>query len=143
VLVPFAGNKPAIEAARAGREAAARDFLALQDKVISDADSAQSRYQKAQEGAASARRIVDLQFARDQKAKKQFDAGYTDRVELTFSHLEALTVERNALSVGLETQRALGALEDALQVPLAGAPVPSWAREKIPSGSSSTGLARQ
>jgi outer membrane protein TolC len=143
VLVPVAGNKPAIEAAQAGRKAAARDFLVLQGKVISDADGAQARYQKAQEGAVSARRVVDLQSARDQKAKKQFDAGYTDRVELTLAHLEALAVERNALSVGLETQRALGALEDALQVPLAGAPEPSWARDKTQAGSSSPGLARQ
>ncbi|HTS53682.1 MAG TPA: TolC family protein [Burkholderiales bacterium] len=143
VLVPVAGNKPAIEAAQAGRQAAAREFLAMQGRVISDADGAQARYQKAQEGVASAKRVIDFQSARDQKAKKQFDAGYTDRVELTLSHLEALTVERNALSVGLETQRALGALEDALQVPLAGAPEPSWAREKAQAGSSSPGLARQ
>ncbi len=143
VLVPAAGNKPAIEAAQARREAAGRDFLVLQGKAISDADGAQAHYQKAQEGAASARRVVELQSARDQKAKKQFDAGYTDRVQLTLARLEALAVERNALSVGLETQRALGALEDALQVPLAGAPLPSWVRDKTQAGSSSPGLARQ
>jgi cobalt-zinc-cadmium efflux system outer membrane protein len=143
LLVPAAGNRPAIQAAQARREAAARDFLALQGKVISDADAAQARYLKAREGAAAARQVVDLQAARGKEAKKQFDAGYTDRVELTLARLEALAAERNALTVGLETQRALGALEDALQVPLAGAPLPSWTREQKQAQTSSPGLARQ
>lgn len=143
IMVPAAGNKPAIEAARAGRKAAAQEFLALQVKVISDADGAQARYRKAQENAAGAQQLADLQAARDQRAKRQFDAGHTDRVELTLVRLEALTVQRNVLSVGLDTQRALGALEDALQVPLAGAPAPSWTRDKGKPDHSPVGLARQ
>ena len=143
ILVPAAGNKPAIEAAQAGRKAAAQDFLALQVKVISDADGAQARYRQAQENAAGAQRLAELQAARDQRAKRQFDAGHTDRVELTLVRLEALTVQRNVLSVGLDTQRALGALEDALQVPLAGAPAPSWTRDKTNPESSSLGLAKR
>src|SRR5262245_25477013 len=143
ILVPAAGNKPAIEAAQAGRKAAAQDFLALQVKVISDADGAQARYRKAQENAAGAQHLADLQAARDQRAKRQFDAGHTDRVELTLVRLEALTVQRNVLSVGLDTQRALGALEDALQVPLAGAPAPSWTQDKTKPESSTLGLAKQ
>jgi len=143
ILVPAAGNKPAIEGAQAGRKAAAQDFLALQVKVISDADGAQARYRKAQENAVGAQRLAELQAARDQRAKRQFDAGHTDRVELTLVRLEALTVERNVLSVGLDTQRALGALEDALQIPLAGAPAPSWTRDKTKPESSTLGLAKQ
>jgi outer membrane protein, heavy metal efflux system len=143
ILVPAAGNKPAIEAAQAGRKAAAQDFLALQVKVISDADGAQARYRKAQENAVGAQRLAELQAARDQRAKRQFDAGHTDRVELTLARLEALTVERNVLSVGLDTQRALGALEDALQTPLAGAPAPSWTRDKAKAESASLGIAKR
>jgi len=143
IMMPAAGNKPAIEAAQAGRKAAAQDFLALQVKVISDADGAQARYRKAQENAAGAQRLSELQAARDQRARKQFDAGHTDRVELTLVRLEALAVERNVLSVGLDTQRALGALEDALQMPLAGAPAPSSTRDKTKPDSSTLGLAKQ
>ena len=143
VLVPATGNKPAIQAAQARREAAAREFLALQGKVISEADAAQARYLKALEGARAAQQIAELQLARGKEAKKQFDAGHTDRVELTLARLEALAAEHHALAVGLETQRALGALEEALQVPLAGAPLPSWAREKTQAQTSSPGLARQ
>ena len=143
VLVPAAGNKPAIQTAQARREAAAREFLALQGKVISQADAAQARYSKTLEGARATQQIAALQSARGKEAKKQFDAGHTDRVELTLVRLEALAAEHQALAVGLETQRALGALEEALQVPLAGAPLPSWAREKTQAQTSSPGLARQ
>ncbi len=143
VLVPASGNKAAIQAAQARREAAAREFLALQGKVISEADAAQARYAKALEGARAAQQIAVLQSARGKEAKKQFDAGHTDRVELTLARLEVLAAEHRALAVGLETQRALGALEEALQVPLAGAPLPSWAREKTQAQTASPGLARQ
>jgi outer membrane protein TolC len=143
VLVPAAGNKPAIQAARARRDAAAREFLALQAKVISEADAAQARYAKTVENAGAAQQIVDVQSARGQQARKQFDAGRADRVELALAQLETLAVEHRALAVSLETQRALGALEDALQKPLAGAPLPSWASEKTTAQTGSPGLARQ
>ncbi len=130
VLVPAGGNKPAIQAAQARREAAARDFLALQGKAISEADAAQARYVKATENAAAVQQVVDLQAARARQTKKQFDAGHADRVDITLAQLETVAVEHRALAARLETQRALGALEDALQMPLAGAPLPGWAGEK-------------
>ena len=143
VLVPAAGNKPAIEASLARRDAAAREFLAMQGKVISDADAAQARYAKTMESAGTVQRVVDLQSARARDAKKQFDAGHADRVELTLAQLETLAVERRALAVRLETQRALGALEDALQMPLGGAPLPNWASDKTQAHTAAPGLARQ
>jgi outer membrane protein TolC len=141
VLVPAGGNKPAIQAAQARREAAAHGFLAVQSKVISEADAAQARYLKAMESAGAVRQLVALQSARGREAKKQFDAGHRDRVDLALAQLEMLTAERRALAVSLEAQRALGALEDALQMPLEGAPLPSWASEKTQTASPS--LTRQ
>ena len=143
VLVPAAGNKPAIQAALARRHAAAREFLAMQGKVISDADAAQARYAKTMENAGSVQQVLDLQSARGKEARKQFDAGHADRVELTLAQLETLAVEHRALAVRLETQRALGALEDALQMALVGAPLPSWASEKSQAQTAAPGLARQ
>jgi outer membrane protein TolC len=143
VLVPAAGNKPAIQAALARRDAAAREFLAMQGKVISDADAAQARYAKTMENAGNVQQVLDLQSARGKEARKRFDAGHADRVELTLAQLETLAVEHRALAVRLETQRALGALEDALQMPLAGAPLPSWASEKSQAQTAAPGLARQ
>jgi hypothetical protein len=59
--------------------------------------------------------------------QKQFDVGYADRFDLTQSRLEAASIERNALAVRIETQRVLGQLEDALQSPLSGGPLPAFA----------------
>jgi outer membrane protein TolC len=143
VLVPAAGNKPAIQAAQARRTAAAREFLALQGKVIAEADTAQARYAKTIESEQSVRQMVDLQSAHGKEVKKQFDAGRSDRVELTLAQLETLVVERRALMARLETQRALGALEDALQMPLEGAPLPSWTSEKKQAQTAAPDLARQ
>ena len=67
-----------------------------------------------------------MQLARSSQTQKQFDAGYADRVELTQARLEALAVERNALNARVDSQRALGRLEDALQRPLEGRPLPAY-----------------
>ena len=120
-----------------------KDIQVLPLADVRDRIVAALRYRKAQENAAGARRLAELQAARDQRAKRQFDAGHTDRVELTLVRLEALAVERNVLAVGLDTQRALSALEDALQIPLAGAPAPTWTRDKTKPESSTLGLAKQ
>jgi outer membrane protein TolC len=127
LLLPAGGHKPAILAAEARREVAAQEFLALQGRVISEADGAQARYRSAVEGAGSVSRAAQLLATRTQEAKKQFDAGQIDRLELTLAQIEALSVQRNTLTIHTEAQRALSALEDALQTPLTGGPLPAWA----------------
>jgi outer membrane protein TolC len=129
VLLPAGGNKSAIGAAQARREVAAREFLSLQSHVIAEADGAQARYRQARDGATSLQEVLRLSAARERATQKQFDAGYADRVELTLAQLATLTAERDALSVSAETQRSLGALEDALQMPLAGGPLPRWSND--------------
>ena len=124
ILVPAGGNAPAIRAAEAQRELAAEEFKRLQFRVIGEADAARARYLSAVAGGARAAAIVDLAAERGTRAQAQFDAGYADRTDLVGSRLEQLATQRNALALRVEAQQALGALEDALQVPLAGAPLP-------------------
>jgi outer membrane protein TolC len=75
-------------------------------------------------------RASATQLARSQQTQKRFDAGYADRVELTQARLEAFAVERNAQSARVEARRALGNLENALQRPLAGGPLPAPAPQE-------------
>src|SRR5262245_58017272 len=77
------------------------------------------------------------------RARKQFDAGYIDRVELVGARLEHLAAERNALALRVESQAALGALEDALQAPLVGGPLPPLAGERASADAASGDLARR
>lgn len=125
VLLPAGGNRPAIELAKARREVAAQELLALQVRTISAADGALTEYDKAAQGIAETQQVVAGYLARRAAAQVQFESGYADRVELTLARIEALAAERNALSARLRTQQALGKLEDALQVPLVGALAPA------------------
>lgn len=123
LLLPV-DSAPAIRAAEAQREVAARRALRQQADVITAVQSSLATYRQAAAGANEAALMSRTQSARAAQAQKQFEAGYLDRLELTQSLVEAGAIARNALTAQLETQRALGRLEDALQRPLAGGPVP-------------------
>jgi outer membrane protein, heavy metal efflux system len=140
-LVPAVlGNRPAIAAAQARREVEASQFQALQGKVIAQAQSADAAYASLAQALAQAEQISALQAARVQQIERQFEAGYADRVELTAVRLETIAAQRGAVALRIETLRAQGVLEDALQIPLAGGPLPRVAQ--TPSAYV-TGLARE
>ena len=143
VLLPSAGNRPAIQAAQARRELAAAEVNQLQLRVITDADAGRGRYRSASEAAARVATALALSEERTARARKQFDAGYIDRVELVGARLEHLAAERNTLALRTESQAALGALEDALQAPLVGGPVPPLASERASADAASGDLARR
>lgn len=127
VLPPALGNRAGIQAAEARRELAAQQFLQLQTKAISDADTARTRYLAAAGGVERGAALVELERRRRERARKQFDAGYADRVELASVELESAAALRLALGLQLEAQRTLSRLEDALQIPLIGGPQPEAA----------------
>ena len=126
VLPPTLGNAPAIGAAQARRETAAQSALRTQAAIIAESDAALAAYRESLTGAETAQQASLVQLARGGQAQKQFDAGYADRVELTQARLEALAVERNALNARVDALHALGRLENALQRPLSGGPLPTY-----------------
>jgi outer membrane protein TolC len=139
-LIPAVmGNRPAVAAAQARRAVEGAQFRALQDHVIAQAQGAEAVYAGVLQALAQAEHAGSLQAAHAQQVERQFAAGYADRVELTAAHLETIVAQRGALAVLTEALRAQGALEDALQVPLAGGPLP----QPGPSPDPLTGLARQ
>jgi outer membrane protein TolC len=123
---PLLGNAPAIEVAQAHRETAAQIALRDQAAIIAETDTALAAYRQSVAGARAAHQASLMQLARSHQAQKQFDAGYADRIEATQSRLEAVTVERNLWGARTAAQRALGRLEDALQRPLSGGPMPAY-----------------
>ena len=131
LLPPTLGNKPGIQAAEARRDLAAQQFVNLQSKVIAEVQTARVRYVNAVKGTERADALVTLSQQRSERARKRFDAGYADRVELASAELETAATRRIALSLRVEAQRTLGQLEDALQVPLLGGP-----RLDVPEGAS-------
>jgi outer membrane protein TolC len=127
VAPPVLGNAPAIQAAQARRETAVQIALRDQAAIIAETDTALAAYRQSVAGATAAHQASLTQLARSEQAQKQFDAGYVDRIEATQARLEAIAVERNAQRARADAQHALGRLEDALQRPLAGGPVPVYA----------------
>ncbi|HKC42851.1 MAG TPA: TolC family protein [Burkholderiales bacterium] len=143
VLLPSAGNRPAIQAALARRDLAAAEVNQLQSRVMTDADAGRSRYRSASEAAARVATALALSEERTTRARAQFDAGYIDRVELVGARLEHLAAERNTLALRTESQAALGALEDALQAPLLGGPLPPLAAERASADAAPGDFARR
>lgn len=122
------GNHRAIDAAEARREVEANRFLALQSSTIARAQSAEAAYASLSQALAQAEEMRSLQAAHSQQVERQFAAGYADRVELTAARIEGIVAQRTATALRIEALRAQGALEDALQIPLSGGPLPQVAR---------------
>jgi len=140
-LIPaVVGNRPAIAAAQARREVEASQFRALQDKVIVQAQGAEAAYESLAQALAQAEQVNTLHLNRVQQVERRFEAGDADRVELTAARLEMLIAQRAAFALRIEALRAQGVLEDALQIPLTGGPLPQLAGT---APDSATGLAQQ
>ena len=125
LLPPALGNRAGIEAAEARRALAAQEFMRLQNQTIAQAEGARAVYANLTASVAAAEDSSALQRTQLQQQQKRFDAGYADRVELTQARLQAAAASRAALAARVDALRAQGELEDALQAPLAGAPLPS------------------
>jgi outer membrane protein TolC len=104
----------------AQREVAAQQFLATQVEAVAATEAAAAGYRAAQERLESARRRMAQQQAQEARVQRQFDAGGADRLQRTQARMETLLAEDALHRAALETRRALGRLEDAVQRPLFG-----------------------
>jgi outer membrane protein TolC len=111
-------NEGLIAEARALREVEAAQFEALQAKVISDLEQASAAYYAALDQLQKTSQLEISQRDRFRQVQRQFDTGFVDRLELTTAKLENLIARQNSLDVEVRTQRAVLALEDAMQRPL-------------------------
>lgn len=118
-------NEGPIAEALAQREVEARRFEALQARVIGEQEQGLLRYLASLDELAKAEGLRNAVAATAARIEKQFDAGYSDRVELAGTRLEGISAEQAISDARIRAQRALGALEDAVQQPLDGsAPLP-------------------
>lgn len=125
LLALFDRNEGPIAEAEAQREVEGRRFLALQARAIGEQAAALQAYRNALlqlENARAAERAVAEQVS---TAERRVTAGHDDRLDLVRHRLELVFAGKALLAARFETQRALGALEDAVQQPLDGnAPLP-------------------
>ena len=112
-------NEGPIAQAEARRKQAAARFEALQAKVIADLDRALALYQvalKSQDGAAA---LLETQRKQLESVEQQSKAGAADRLDVLTAQLELAASEAALEDSQTRLHQALGALEDAVQRPLA------------------------
>lgn len=124
-------NEGPILEASAKRELAAKEFVALQGRVLSQIESAVAGYEQAQARRAAADKLRRAEGQRSEQVERRFVAGDIDRLERALSRLDTLKTERALQSALLDLQRTVGLLEDAVQRPLDGSSVPV-ATQSIP-----------
>ena len=118
-LPPF--DRSRIAQAEAQRELAAARFVALQARDIARTERALAGYRAALAALDAARSLAATQRSRARSAQRRFNAGDSDRGALDEARLRALAAQGTRLSATLRAQRALGALEDAVERPQDGA----------------------
>jgi outer membrane protein TolC len=115
-------NEGPIAEAEARRAEAAALFLALQADAIGEMERTRARYAGALLELAEASRALAAQEARAGAIEREFAVGEEDRLALDLADVELASARRARLEAAGRAQAALGALEDALERPLAGAP---------------------
>lgn len=111
-------NRGPIEAAAARREEAGAHLTALQVEVAGALDRAAAAYAGARATVDAADALADDAGRRLASARARLEAGATDRLGLLGAELEATAARLARRKAHADAQRALGALEDALEAPL-------------------------
>lgn len=111
-------NEGPIAEAEAQRKAAGAQLLAAQSTVLADVNRSQAQYAAAYAALESATTAVGELKQQQQSALSLLKAGETDQLTLVAAQLQTSVSERARLDAVLQTQLALGLVEDALQRPL-------------------------
>jgi outer membrane protein TolC len=114
----FNQNQGQIAEAVAKREQAAATFTVLQARIVGAIDTSLAAYQASTRELAAADALLAYARRREDKLSASFRAGQVDRPSLIMGELETAGVGLARLDAVVQQRQALGALEDALQVPL-------------------------
>ena len=114
-------NQGPIAEAKARRELAAANVLVVQSRAIGEVERALAGYRAAVEKLRTADALVAAQHKKDQSDVRMQRAGEIERSMLLGTQVELAAAEQARLETLVQTQQALGALEDAIRTPLADA----------------------
>ena len=117
-LPVFNQNQGQIAVAEARRAEVAARFEVLQLHVLTQVERGLAAYQSSVQTWKTANRIVAVQQQEAQQISAQFAAGEVDRLAAVRAQLQTVVAKLDRLTVQVESERALGSLEDAVQQPL-------------------------
>lgn len=132
ILALLNKNEGPIAQANARRASESANFDALQTTVIAEQEQSLARYRAALDEIAAAERMLQSQQQQFSQTQRQFDSGFSDRLEFTGARLEMLEAEKYLLTSKIKAQKILGALEDAIQQPLDEIALPEVPEQKEP-----------
>jgi outer membrane protein, heavy metal efflux system len=112
-------NEGPIAQAEARRKRAAASFEALQAHVIAEIDRAVAVYRAAEKSREGTEALLATQRKQQESVEQQVKAGAADRLDLLTAQLELAASELALADGQTKLHQALGALEDAVQRPLA------------------------
>ena len=125
-------NQGPIAEAEARRQLAAANFLAVQTRAIGEVEQALAGYGAMLDKLRTADTLLSNQRRKEQSAARLQRAGETDRSTLLGAQVELAVAELARVETLLQTQQALGALEDAVRRPLDGELLPTITIEHNP-----------
>lgn len=111
-------NKTNITSATQLREVEAAQFEALQTKVIQDTNTARAQLMQATAELQNQQQLLVQQQAKTQRLARQFAAGETDRLTITYAELENVGAEKALALAGYQLNQALNQLENTMQKPI-------------------------
>ncbi len=115
-------NQGPIAQARAERRLAAAHFLTVQADALEQIDSALARYRSTLARVATATSLLEDSRRQLDSVRAQVQVGELQPLDLADAEVAFDKGAENRLAARIEAQRALGALEDAVQSPLTLAP---------------------
>lgn len=118
VLPLFNRNEGPIAEASARRKEAAARFNATQARAIGATERAAQRYRSALTALHLSESLQAAQQRQWAAVHKAFDVGESDRLSLVRADVEVQTVALNRADALAAVQRAIGELDDALQIPM-------------------------
>ncbi len=111
-------NEGPIAEAKARREQAAAEFIALQAKVIAQIDSALAARATALDQLTRLGELARLSREQATAAEALYNAGAADKLDLASAQLEASANDLGYLDAQIKAQQAVAQLEDAIQRPV-------------------------
>lgn len=124
-LPVFNQNQGPIAEAKAKRAEAQAQFQTLQAHVLAALDTAVATYRLARQKAKDAQAMLADLKNQEHLAKGMFHVGEISKSELIARRMELSASALASLDALIKAQQALGALEDAVQVPM-GLPNTVW-----------------
>ena len=111
-------NQGPIAEARARRRTAAARFIAIQSAAVGQIDGALAAYRSALTQLQTANALLSSLHRQLTAIREQVRAGERQPLDLATAEVTFYAAVQSRLAADLSAQRALGALEDAMQSPL-------------------------